>query len=390
MRDVLHRCIIEASGEIDGVGEISERALNSIADIVLDYLQSVGETARGVAELQCRTRVNVGDLLLGMRGNDVAPAAKPCAAAMEAIRASQAAEADLECSRIHKIDISQAVAKSSAKAEANTATNTKRISVLARRHAGASGLGMLPSWAPPLPLNRRHVARGQADDAGPTGKEAGEAAVAQREEGMSLPASLARHTANAMREEMHQNGDTSSTKRQGALPQAEGPRSSALAASMPSLPVQSVQPIIRWASMAAVGASVNPAWGPPPETDVAQHAKRARPADFGEEPSTTAVAVGGGLRRERQPTDPLSAATGTVPGVDDGSSRVASLSDGHLRIMPPNPAESGVPRSNEIRSAGFPGSGPSAPLRRIAEEASKEELLSGTFMPDPSGVAGAE
>lgn len=36
MRDVLHRCIIEASGEIDGVGEISERALNSIADIVLD------------------------------------------------------------------------------------------------------------------------------------------------------------------------------------------------------------------------------------------------------------------------------------------------------------------------------------------------------------------
>lgn len=36
MRDVLHRCIIEASGEIDGVGEISERALNTIADIVLD------------------------------------------------------------------------------------------------------------------------------------------------------------------------------------------------------------------------------------------------------------------------------------------------------------------------------------------------------------------
>ncbi|CAE7551768.1 unnamed protein product [Symbiodinium sp. KB8] len=389
MRDVLHRCIIEASGEIDGVGEISERALNSIADIVLDCEGVAG--ACSSAQRRCggrapravvnwaaggtqRTRVNVGDLLLGMRGNDVA------------------AEADLECSRIHKIGEGgpQAVAKSSAKAEANTATNTKRISVLARRHAGASGLGMLPSWAPPLPLNRRHVARGQADDAGPTGKEAGEAAVAQREEGMSLPASLARHTANAMREEMHQNGDTSSTKRQGALPQAEGPRSSALAASMPSLPVQSVQPIIRWASMAAVGASVNPAWGPPPETDVAQHAKRARPADFGEEPSTTAVAVGGGLRRERQPTDPLSAATGTVPGVDDGSSRVASLSDGHLRIMPPNPAESGVPRSNEIRSAGFPGSGPSAPLRRIAEEASKEELLSGTFMPDPSGVAGAE
>lgn len=287
-------------------------------------------------------------------------------------------------------DISQAVAKSSAKAEANTATNTKRISVLARRHAGASGLGMLPSWAPPLPLNRRHVARGQADDAGPTGKEAGEAAVAQREEGMSLPASLARHTANAMREEMQQSGDAASVKRPGALPQADRQSGAALAAAMPSLPAQSVQPIIRWASMAAVGASVNPAWGPPPDMDVAQHAKRARPADFGEEPGTTAVAVGGGLRRERQPTDPLSGSTGTVPGVDDGSSRVASLSDGHLRIMPPNPAESGVPRSNEIRSAGFPGSGPSAPLRRIAEEASKEELLSGTFMPDPSGVAGAE
>ena len=75
----------------------------SCANLCFADLQSVGETARGVAELQCRTRVNVGDLLLGMRGNDVAPAAKPCAAAMEAIRASQAAEADLECSRIHKI-----------------------------------------------------------------------------------------------------------------------------------------------------------------------------------------------------------------------------------------------------------------------------------------------
>lgn len=162
MRDVLHLCIVEAAGEIDGVGEISERALNTITDIVLDCedfavlgvacgaanafgglwreggggeisngewlppgcapkpasspapgtirlvpciadLQSVGETARGVAELQCRTRVNLGDLLLGMRGNDVAPAAKPCAAAMEAIRAAQAAEADPERSRIHKI-----------------------------------------------------------------------------------------------------------------------------------------------------------------------------------------------------------------------------------------------------------------------------------------------
>jgi len=249
------------------------------------------------------------------------------------------------------------------------------------------------------------LARGPpTSDGGPTAQEAAEAALLQRDQGMQslaqMQSSIAAETSAARaRAEDPVTGERSNeddgARRRGdghdddeAGDDDDGPSRRDGGRAKPL----SLEPVIRWASLAAtgLGAPVHASWGPPPAEAPAPHAKRARPADFGPAPPTSALATGGGVRREPRPSDPLASSSATIPGVDDGSAATPSLPDGSLRTMPPNPAAARVPRSHEVRASGFPGSGPSVPLKRIAEAASKEEILSGTFDPDLSGVAGLE
>lgn len=266
--------------------------------------------------------------------------------------------------------------------------HTKRISSMARRHAAAAGLGVIPAWCPPLPVNVNLPGLRSASHKGPTAQEAADAAIAQRSAGFQSLAALQVAVAEELANDTSSGVDTTTGR---PIDTHQPARRAAQAAAL--APAPSLDPVIRWASVAATGASNDSAWGPPPTMVPAPYAKRARPLDFGHTPLTRAFATGGGLFRETVPTDPLGGGTSTsaVPGIDDTSATVASLEDANFRAMPPNPASAGVPRASEVRaSSGFPGAGPSMPLRKLADAASTEEVLSGTFPADLSGVASLE
>jgi hypothetical protein len=273
--------------------------------------------------------------------------------------------------------------QSLATAEQRTRASTIRSSNVGRYHAASAGVALIPPWAPNLPQMSFVLGSGHlATESGPTGSDAAEMFMHQREMGLDALATLQQHIAQETAASSSSSSSSSSQARQAAKKESDVPRTAPVDSK------QALEGVLRWASLSARVGS-DSAWGKQPGSVAPPHAKRMKPLTVEPQLSTVGLAAGGGAVRVFEPSDPLgrAAVTGTIAGADDSSASVPFVADHMIRMMPPDPEALGVPRSETIRSAGgLPGTGSSDHLKRMAGLASREQVLSGTYPADTSAT----